>query len=572
MDSSAHAGFNLRLWQRFATIAAPYWRSEERWRARGLLAALALLLLGQTFFNVMFNQETGEFTSALAAHDAPRFWTSIGRFALLLCLAVPIWGLYYFVRDTLGWHWRRWLTEQFLQRYLGRLAFFRLNAVTALDNPDQRISEDINSFTQQSLYFLMVGLGSLIDLVAFAGVLWSISRPLVLFLIGYALLVTVITTTVFGRQLIGLNVRQLRREADFRFGLVRLREQAEPIAFHQGETHEMGRLRQVFGAVVENTRQILRWQLGLNLFQYGHSFLTLALPSIIIADQVLSGEMEVGRAVQAAGAFSAVLSAMAVIVEHFESLSRFSAGVNRLHEFSATLDSQQQRREGEDIDCEPAPALALQQLTVRTPGGEHLIVQRLSLQVAAGDGLMIVGPSGVGKSSLLRAIAGLWRQGSGRVLRPGGDELRFLPQHPYLPLGDLRSQLLYPELERDISEAELLEMLRRVQLPDLAERVGGLDAVCDWAKLLSTGEQQRLAFARMLIARPRYAVLDEATSALDAVNEAVLYRQLEGLSITPISVSHHPGLRAYHRWVLELQGDGAGGWRLLPAAGYEFPS
>ena len=566
------AGFDWRLWRRFATIAAPYWRSDERWRARGLLMLLAPLLLGQTFFNVMFNQETGEFTSALAAHDAPRFWGAIARFALLLCLAVPVWGLYYFVRDTLGLRWRHWLTRRFLARYLGQQAFYRLNAVTALDNPDQRISEDINSFTQQSLYFLMVGLGSLIDLVAFAGVLWSISRPLVLFLVGYAALVTFVTTSVFGRRLIGLNFRQLRREADFRFGLVRLREQAEPIAFHHGETQELSRLAQVFDAVVDNWRRVLRWQLGLNLFQYGHSFLTLALPSVIIADQVLSGEMEVGRAVQAAGAFTAVLSAMAVIVEHFESLSRFSAGVNRLHEFSQTLDTQDERREGEDIDCLPATVLALQDLTVRTPGGEHLIVRQLQLAIPAGEGLMVVGPSGVGKSSLLRAIAGLWRQGSGQVLRPGGDELRFLPQHPYLPLSDLRSQLLYPDLDRDISDAELLDMLQRVALPELADRVGGLSAQCDWAKLLSTGEQQRLAFARVLIARPRYAVLDEATSALDAVHEAALYRQLEGLAITPVSISHRPGLRPYHRWVLELQGDGLGGWRLWSAQDYIFPS
>ena len=567
-------GFNVRLWQRFAAIARPYWHSDERWRARGMLALLVLLLLGQTAFNVLFNQETGEFTSALAARDADRFWASIWRYTAILVAAVPIYALYYFVRDTLGLRWRRWLTDSFLSRYFQHRAYYRLNSLSGIDNPDQRISEDIESFTSQSLYFSMILLGSLIELIAFSSVLWTISQGLVYFLIGYAVFSTVFTGAVFGRPLIALNFRQLRREANFRFSLVRVREHAEPIAFHDGEAREMATLQRIFTALYGNFQQILRWQFKLNLFQYAHRFLTIVLPTIIIANDVLSGELEVGRAIQAAGAFAAILSALTVIVEHFEKLSRFSAGIERLHAFSQALDDEADRPPA--IDGEPAQQihtthgfeLSLERVTVFTPSHEHLLVRELTLAVRPGEGLVIAGTSGTGKSSLLRAIAGLWTAGSGVVTRPGGSDMLFLPQQPYLPLGDLRCQLTYPHTDRDISDEELLQWLDRVGLPTLAESFGGLGAELDWSRVLSVGEQQRVAFARALIVKPRYLLLDEATSALDAGNEERLYGQLAGLSITPVSVSHHPAVLKHHHRVLELPGNG--GWTLHDASGYRW--
>lgn len=558
------------LWQRFWGITVPYWRHEEKWRAWGLLALLLLLLLGQTRFAVLFNEQTGEFTSALAAREEVRFWEAIRYCLGLLLFAVPVYAFYYYVRDKLGLLWRRWLTGRFLDSYFAQRHYYELNANAAIDNPDQRIAEDINTFTQRTLYFLLILIGAVMQLLAFSAVLWDISRVLVYFLVVYAIFGTTVTLAVFGKPLLGLNFMQLKREADFRFGMVRVRENAESIAFYHGEAQESKQVRRRFDAAFDNYSRLIRRQLHLNLFQYAYGLLTIVLPSALIAGDVLSGELEVGAAVQAAGAFAAVLSAISVIVENFEGLSRFAAGIDRLSAFSRVLAA--------EPAC-PAPGrgrigsaqgehLALEHVTLLTPGGERTLVKNLSLAIRPGEGLLIVGESGSGKSSLLRAVAGLWYCGSGRIVRPRAEDILFLPQQPYMILGTLRSQLLYPQQERAVPDAELLRLLERVNLPDVAERFGGLDAERDWEKVLSIGEQQRLAFARVLLTRPGYAMLDEATSALDAANEESLYRQLAAMQTTLVSVAHRASILKYHRQVLELRGEGE--WQLHPAEGYDF--
>jgi putative ATP-binding cassette transporter len=359
----------------------------------------------------------------------------------------------------------------------------------------------------------------------------------------------------------------LKREADYRFGLIRIRENAEAIAFYRGEGEEERELGRRFGALFQNFKELIRFTLGLNFFQYGYSLITLGLPSVIIAPRVLAGELEVGRVVQAAGAFSAILAALTVFVDNFDSLSKFAAGIDRLHGFERALEAPTEPVDGR-IELGVGPRIELERVTVRTPHHGRVLVNELSLSVRPGEGLLIVGPSGGGKSSILRALAGLWEGGSGRIVRPPAERLLFLPQHPYMILGTLRDQLSYPGCERPFDETALRHALDAVNLPDLEARCGGFDHAVHFDKVLSVGEQQRLAFARVLLRRPEYVMLDEATSALDGANEAALYEKLKGDGTTIVSVSHRPALLRYHEQVLEL--DGRGGYRLEPAATYRF--
>ncbi len=566
------AALSLAAWKQFVAVAKPYWLGDQKIMAWSLLLLLIILMLVETKLAVMLNTQAGEMTSALAGKDGDRFWASVRACFLILAFAVPTYAFYYFMRDLFGNQWRRWLTGRFLDGYLKRRKYYQLGVDGEIDNPDQRISEDINSFTGRSIHFLLIFLGSIMQLVAFSTVLWSISHVLVGVLAVYAVSGTVIALYVFGNPLIHLNFWQLRREADFRFSLMRLRENAESIAFYRGEAQERAHIDRRFDKVFRNFAKLIRKQCSLNLFQRTFSQLTLVLPFMILAGGVLSGQLEVGRAVQAAGAFTAVLSAVGVIVDNFESLSRFVAGIDRLQALSRLVLPERGEggppTQGPRIQTLPGEHLALQGLTLCPPRSDRVLVRELDLVLNPGDALLITGESGCGKSSLLRAIAGLWHTGSGVIHRPALDQFFFLPQKPYLQAGTLRSQLVYPSAATTLSDAQLLEILDQVHLPRLAERVGGLDAEQDWEKLLSVGEQQRLAFARVLVHRPRIVILDEATSALDSGNEASLYARLRDSGATLVSIAHRAAVLRHHTHVLRLKGEGE--WELQEAAAYQF--
>ena len=571
--------FNLKGFRRFWAIAKAYWLGDEKWKASGLLLLIAVFLLGYTGLSVVLNNKRGVLISALSAKDEARFWETVLVFIGVLVAYAPLMAGYDYLQKRLGLEWRRWLTGRFVSDYFSDRAFYDIQQFHPdIDNPDQRIAEDVKNFTQQSLALLLVGVSSVLQVIAFSGVLWGISKSLVGFLVLYALVGTLVTVLVFGQPLVRINFEQLKYEANFRFSLVRIRENAEAIAFYRGEAQEASQINNRFMAAFENFKRLILWELNLNVLTNAYEFIPFVLPAIVVAPAVFAGDLEVGKVSEAQGAFMRVFFSLNVVVARFSELTSFGAGIDRLYSFAEALNAEALNAEalkpksltpveGEAVEsAQPrvnqptiaiaaANSLALTHFTLQTPNYQRTLVKDLSTQVPDHTGLLIVGPSGCGKSSLLRAIAGLWQSGSGTIHRPPLDQILFLPQKPYMILGTLRDQLTYPNTGQTIDDAGLKDLLEKVNLADLDQRFGGFDAVEAWGDVLSLGEQQRLTFARILLNQPDFAILDEATSALDLANEARLYDHLRHTGTTFISVGHRESLHEYHQNTLKLGED-----------------
>ena len=555
-----------------------YWKSKEKWRARGLLAGVIALSLGQVYMLVMLNQWNNVFYNALQERDFEVFWPLIGQFSLIAFgyIIMAVYAIY--VKQILEIKWRTWMTSRYLDEWMHSQTYYRLQVLggDGVDNPDQRISDDIGMFVNLTLSLFIGLLKQVSTLVAFVVILWQLSGALdipvgdtVLSVPGYMVFVTLIYSVVgtwlahkVGRSLIGLNYDQQRYEADFRFSMVRVRENSESIAFYGGEGPEMQNFQERFGMVIRNFWALMKRTKLLNFYVNGYAQLAVIVPILMSAPKYFSGDMQLGGFIQTLSAFGRVQDALSYFVEAYDTIAQYVAVIRRLGGFTGHMEAAENMQASFGFDSrDDINGLVLQDVQVELPDGRRLF-EGLSLAVPAGKYLLVSGNSGCGKSTLLRALAGIWPYGCGIVSLPSGWRSMFLPQRPYLPLGSLRRAIYYPQPVPEKETADLRSLLERFGIGTLAER---LDEVDDWSRILSLGEQQRLAFIRILLFRPDIVFLDESTSAMDEQREAEAYDILKELlpEMAVISVGHRSTLFKKHDKRLQLTGSG---WQLSPLA------
>ena len=566
-------------------LAMPYFRSEERWKARALLASIIVLNLAAVYMLVLINDWNRLFYDALQNKQQDVFWTQLGRFTWIAFAYIIIAVYKFYLTQLLEVRWRAWLTAHYTTRWLTGHAFYRMELTRftqpeavagnsqSPDNPDQRIQEDLNLFTSYSVSLSMGLLNALVTLVSFVGILWGLSGAfgftfngaryeipgfMVWMAVLYCLVGSVLTHYI-GRPLISLNFQQQRYEADFRHHMARVREYSESIALDKGEAVERKQLDGRFGKVLANYLRLLAAQKRLTWFTTGFGQAAVVFPFIVAAPRFFSGAIQLGELMQIASAFGRVQDSLSWFVDNYDRLASWRATTDRLtsfeEAFSRNVDPKPSAKWSHDAMFSGSPETT--DLCVRLPDGETLLAgQRLA--VAPGDRILLQGPSGSGKSTLFRALAGIWPFAQGQVRLPAGS--MFIPQRAYFPNGPLRDALAYPEPPERYTDEALRQALIEAELPALANR---LDEVNAWSQKLSGGEQQRLAIARVLLKQPKWVFADEVTSALDPQAEQTLYQRLIALVKRTggglISIAHRPTVAGFHgqTWSLIPKPEGA---------------
>ncbi|KIV75522.1 ABC transporter ATP-binding protein/permease [Metapseudomonas otitidis] len=572
---SAAAALAVRFtrWgSQFWQVAGPYLSPKRSWKPLLVFTLLLVMALFSVRMNVLFSFWYNGFYSALQGLDQTAFWYFLGIFAVLAAIHVLRALFNYYLTQAFNIRWRVWLTERLTGDWMNGDAYYRGQFLDEpVDNPDQRIELDVNAFVTGSVSLALGAVSALVSLVAFTGILWGLSAPLTVggveipraMVFAVYIYVIIATWIAFrlGRPLIRLNFLNEKLTANFRYALMRLREYAENVAFYQGTAIERGTLLGRFSALIGNVWAMVYRSLKFDGFNLVVSQVAVVFPFILQAPRFFSGAIKLGDVMQTSQAFGQVQDSLSFFRTSYDTFAQYRATLDRLTGF---LDANQQARELPKVDThEAADGLRIESLDVLRPDGHRLLAD-LALELVPGQALLIKGPSGSGKTTLLRALAGLWPYAEGTVYRPGGHQALFLSQRPYLPLGDLRTAIAYPNTAVAEDDERLKQALRQVNLAHLAER---LELSQDWTRILSIGEQQRLAFARVLFNRPRVVFLDESTSAMDEGLEHALYSLLrEHLDETLlVSVGHRATLAQFHTHRLDV--DGQGGWALREQAG-----
>jgi putative ATP-binding cassette transporter len=548
----------------------PYWFSDDRWAARGLLLGVVLLTLGMVYLTVLLNQWNNAFYSALQDKNMAAFRGQLFRVTWLITIFIFLAVYQVYLNQMLEIRWRRWLTDRYLRAWLSDGAYYRMQLqASETDNPDQRIAEDVQLLASHTLGLFTGGLRAIVTLVTFVAILWGLSGSLVvpvggvtLHLPGYMVWVAVLyailgtwVTDWLGRPLVRLNFDRQRYEADFRFSLVRFRENTEGVALYRGEADEFRGFRARFEDVVSNWWGIMLRQKRMTYFTSGYGLGAWIVPSIVAAPRYFRGELGLGGLMQTSQAFQQVQDALSFFVQSYKEIAAWCAVVERLAGFERTLNSMH-RQAGTGLRRVEGRAshLSVAAVDLYRPDGQPLMAN-INFSLRRGDSVLLSGASGSGKSTLIRAIAGIWPFGRGEVRAAKDARILFLPQRPYLPIGKLRDVVSYPMPADGVADGTLREALEAVGLPQLT---GRLDEEAHWAQQLSPGEQQRIAFARALVQKPEWLFLDEATSAVDEATESRLYQLVrERLPETTLfSIGHRATLRPFHTRRLMVQPTG----------------
>jgi putative ATP-binding cassette transporter len=554
-------GFLKAFW----TLTKPYWVSEQRVKGLALLATVVGLALALVWLEVQFNYWNNDFYNTFEKRDQAEFFRQLGKFGLLALgyIVTAVYRLYFM--QMLQIEWRGWLTGRFLEDWMKDQAHYRMQLLDGgTDNPDQRIAEDLRLFVELTLTLSLGLMSAVVTLVTFIVILWTLSGAMQILGVsipGYMVWVALVYATlgtwlthVIGRKLIGLDFNQQRYEADFRFALVRLRENSEGVALYRGEQEELGRFHQRFANVISNWWALMRKQKQLGWFTSFYAQLAIIFPYIVVSPRFFSGAMPLGGIFQTASAFGQVQGSLSWFINAYTLFAQWKATVDRLIGFAASLERVREEADRLDGDriAAPGETIALEQLELHLPQGKPLLAAT-SIELKPGEHVLLSGPSGAGKSTFFRSLAGIWPYWKGRIRLPAGARLLFLPQKPYLPLGPLKHAVSYPGKSHEFDDAQVRDALEAV---GLAQLCGELERNENWAQVLSGGEQQRLAFARALLNRPDWLFLDEATAALPEQAQDALYRLLKDRlrGTTLVSVGHRESLAAHHDRRLAWQG------------------
>ena len=537
-------------------LTARYWKSEEKKSAFLYLFGIIGLTIAAVYMTLLLNDWFNEFYSALQNYDADAVYHGLIRFTGLAFAHIAFAVYAYYLQQTLALRWRRWLTREYLARWTEKDMYYRMEMFSeSADNPDQRISEDINLFTARTLSFAVGLLKSITTIVCFIFVLWSLSEPLSFtvggeeihiygYLVWTALAYSIVGTWIthkVGHRLVALNFVQQKLEADFRYAMVRLRETAESVAFYEGASRERSILGNRFHKLIANTFYIIKKQKQLSWLTNSYGQIAIIFPFVVAAPRYLSKSISLGGLMQVANCFGKVQDAMSYFVDVYSSLAEWQSCVDRLLSFDEHMQRLEAEKKSGAITRAEGEVLALQGVTISLPDG-RVILRNMAAKIHAGEKVIIKGPSGKGKSTLLRVLAGFWPYAEGVMTLPKKEETMFIPQRPYMPMGTLLEAAAYPESEADRGALEKL-------FADcgLSHFIPMLDKEGDWSHILSLGEQQKLAFVRIFLRRPRWVFLDEATSAMDEETERTLYSRLVQIpGITVVSVGHRSTLDAWH--------------------------